>query len=149
MSMEMTYSSTRPREVRLWWPLPLAVLVWLLIIWVFGFFLSESEVDVSISIPDAIEAEFLELPSLTQPQEPVPPPRKGIDETPAEPVPPPPRPRPLTVRSRHRSDKKRLKPRPGKKRNRDATKSRTRRANRFVRIYQSAQTATKSPCRHF
>ena len=68
---------SRPVEVRLWWPLPLAALLWLLMIWAFGFFMSEPEVEVAVSIPDAIEAEFLELPEPAQPQEPVPPPRKG------------------------------------------------------------------------
>ncbi len=75
-------NSSRTREIRLWWPLPLAVLVWLIIIWAFGFFLTEPEIKVSIDIPDAIEAEFLELPELAQPQEPAPPPSKGIEEQP-------------------------------------------------------------------
>lgn len=30
-------ASSRSREIRLWWPLPLAALVWLLIIWGLGF----------------------------------------------------------------------------------------------------------------
>lgn len=75
-------NSSRSGEIRLWWPLPLAALLWLIIIWAFGFFLTEPEIKVNIDIPDAIEAEFLELPELAQPQEPVPPPRKGIETQP-------------------------------------------------------------------
>lgn len=78
--MEISY--TRSREIRLWWPLPLAVLIWLVVIWAFGFFLSESEVEVAVSVPDAIEAEFLELPEQAQPQESIPPPRKGTEKQP-------------------------------------------------------------------
>jgi hypothetical protein len=96
-------------EVRLWWPLPLAALLWLFIIWVFGFFISESEVEVAVSIPDAIEAEFLELPELAQPQVPAIPQRKGTEIPPQEETQqpkvapelkiPPPRARPLTPSS--------------------------------------------------
>ncbi len=101
---------SRSREIRLWWPLPLAALLWLIIIWVFGFFLTESEIKVTIDIPDAIEAEFLELPELAQPQKPVPPPRKSIETQPQieaqqakiapdRVMPPLPRPRPPTPRT--------------------------------------------------
>jgi hypothetical protein len=96
-------------EVRLWWPLPLAALLWLFIIWVFGFFISESEVEVAVSIPDAIVAEFVELPELAQPQEPAMPQRKGTEIPPQEETQqpkvapelkiPPPRARPLTPSS--------------------------------------------------
>lgn len=100
-------NSSRTREIRLWWPLPLAALLWLIAMWAVGFFLTEPEVKVNIDIPDAIEAEFLELPQLAQPQESVPPPRKGIETQPQNEaqqakiapklvMPPPPRPRPLT-----------------------------------------------------
>jgi len=75
-------NSSRPKEIRFWWPLPLAALLWLIIIWAFGFFLTEPEIEVNIDIPDAIEAEFLELPELAQPQEAAPPPRKGIETPP-------------------------------------------------------------------
>ncbi|MBX3629741.1 MAG: hypothetical protein KF908_07445 [Nitrosomonas sp.] len=77
---------SRPMEVRLWWPLPLAVLLWLLMIWMFGFFISEPEVDSAISIPDAIEAEFLELPEIPQ-QESAPAPQQAQIE-PAVKIPP-------------------------------------------------------------
>lgn len=78
-------------EVRLWWPLPLAVLLWLLIIWGFGFFMSEPGVDDAIVIPDAIEAEFLELPEMPQ-QESAPPPQAKAEsalKTPPRPPQPP------------------------------------------------------------
>jgi hypothetical protein len=75
-------NSSRSKEVRFWWPLPLAALLWLIIIWAFGFFLTKPEIKVNIDIPDAIEAEFLELPELAQPQEAAPPPRKGIETQP-------------------------------------------------------------------
>lgn len=100
-------NSFRSREIRLWWPLPLAALLWLIIIWTFGFYLTEPEIKVTIDIPDAIEAEFLELPQLAQPRETVPPPPKGVEKqpqneaqqakiTPDRAMPPLPRPRPLT-----------------------------------------------------
>lgn len=77
-------NSSRSKEIRLWWPLPLAVLLWLITIWAFGFFLTDTEIKVNIDIPDAIEAEFLELPKLALPQEPVPPPRKDIETQPQQ-----------------------------------------------------------------
>ena len=51
--------STRSREIRLWWPLPLAALVWLLIVWGLGFFLSMPE--VKIETPPPIAASFIDL----------------------------------------------------------------------------------------
>ncbi|PTN12838.1 hypothetical protein [Nitrosomonas aestuarii] len=93
-------TSVRSREIRLWWPLPLAVLLWVVIIWAFGFFMAKSEEDASISIPDAIEAEFLELPEPGQQQQPTPPPPKGAETQPQNDtqqakIPPPPRTRPI------------------------------------------------------
>ncbi|MBX3617542.1 hypothetical protein [Nitrosomonas sp.] len=52
-------ASSRTREVRLWWPLPLAALIWLLIVWALGFFLSMPEVE--IETPPPIEASFIDL----------------------------------------------------------------------------------------
>lgn len=52
-------SSSRSREIRLWWPLPLAALVWVLIIWGLGFFLSMPEVE--IDTPPPIAASFIDL----------------------------------------------------------------------------------------
>ncbi len=51
--------SSRSRKIRLWWPLPLAALVWLLIIWGLGFFLSLPEIE--IETPPPIAASFIDL----------------------------------------------------------------------------------------
>ncbi len=51
--------SSKSREIRLWWPLPLAALVWLLLIWGLGFFLSIPEVEIETSPP--IAASFIDL----------------------------------------------------------------------------------------
>lgn len=52
-------ASSRSRDIRLWWPLPLATLVWLLIIWGLGFFLSMPEVKIETLPP--IAASFIDL----------------------------------------------------------------------------------------
>lgn len=52
-------TTSRSREIRLWWPLPLAVLVWLLLIWGVGFFLSLPDVDTET--PPPIAASFIDL----------------------------------------------------------------------------------------
>lgn len=51
---------SRSTEIRLWWPLPLAAIVWLLIIWGFGFFLSLPEIE-PITPPPPIAASFIDL----------------------------------------------------------------------------------------
>jgi outer membrane biosynthesis protein TonB len=53
-------ASSRSREIRLWWPLPLAVLVWLLIIWGVGFLLSLQETEPIVP-PPPIAASFIDL----------------------------------------------------------------------------------------
>lgn len=50
----------RSREIRLWWPLPLAVIIWLLIVWKFGALLSSPKVEMEQPLP--LEARFVELP---------------------------------------------------------------------------------------
>ncbi|WP_295623971.1 hypothetical protein [uncultured Nitrosomonas sp.] len=52
-------ASSRSREIRLWWPLPLATLVWLLAIWGLGFFMSLPEVE--IETPPPIAASFIDV----------------------------------------------------------------------------------------
>lgn len=52
-------ASSRSRDIRLWWPLPLATLVWLLIIWGLGFFLSVPE--VKIETPPPVAASFIDI----------------------------------------------------------------------------------------
>lgn len=90
-------SIARPVEIRLWWPLPLAVLVWLIIIWAFGFLLSMTEKETVA--PPPIEARFVELPESDRSQEPSPPSPKGVQpqpeiSEPAQKTPPLPRPSP-------------------------------------------------------
>ena len=87
-------SIARPVEIRLWWPLPLAALVWLIIIWAFGFLLTKTEKETVA--PPPIEARFVELPESDRSQEPSPPSPKGAQPQPeiSEPTPPLPRPSP-------------------------------------------------------
>lgn len=53
-------ASSRSTEIRLWWPLPLAALVWLLVIWGLGFLLSLPEVE-PLTPPPPIAASFIDL----------------------------------------------------------------------------------------
>ncbi len=53
-------ASSRSTEIRLWWPLPLATIIWLLIIWGFGFFLSLPEIE-PLTPPPPIAASFIDL----------------------------------------------------------------------------------------
>lgn len=48
------------REIRLWWPMPLAAIIWLAVIWKFGGFLSSPKVEMAP--PVSMEARFVELP---------------------------------------------------------------------------------------
>lgn len=50
---------SRSKEVRFWWPLPLAAGIWLILVWAFGFFLTSPEVEVKS--PPLVEASFIEL----------------------------------------------------------------------------------------
>lgn len=56
-------SNSRSKEIRLWWPAPLAIIIWLVIIWKFGSFLSAPNLEKGVSVP--IEASFVELPEVT------------------------------------------------------------------------------------
>lgn len=90
-------ASSRSKEVRLWWPLPLAALIWLLVIWGLGFFLSLPEVE--IETPPPIAASFIDLEEskdannslpASQPSAPAPQPEKPkIAETQPPPKAPP------------------------------------------------------------
>jgi len=51
---------SRSREVEVWWPLPLAGVIWLIILWAFGFFLTAPKIEENA--PPPIEASFVELP---------------------------------------------------------------------------------------
>jgi hypothetical protein len=77
---------SRSREVQIWWPLPLAALLWVTIIWGFGFFLTSPKLE--IKSPPLVEASFVELTE-EKPQE------KTRPAAPkSTPVPPPPKSRP-------------------------------------------------------
>lgn len=59
MSDSVRQAAFHSREIRLWWPLPLSVIIWLLIVLKFGNTLSSPSVKTAISAP--IEASFIEL----------------------------------------------------------------------------------------
>ncbi|UJP04691.1 MAG: hypothetical protein LZF61_07425 [Nitrosomonas sp.] len=92
--------NSRSKEIRLWWPLPLAALIWLLMIWGIGFLLSLPEVETET--PPPIAASFIDLneseeansstpaapsnaPAPPQPEKP-----KMAETKPAPKLPPPP-----------------------------------------------------------
>jgi len=58
--VRVSVSDFRSREIKLWWTTPLAAIIWLAIIWKFGYALNSSKVGVEPSPP--IEASFMELP---------------------------------------------------------------------------------------
>ena len=76
---------SRSREIRIWWPLPLASALWVLIFWAFGFFLTAPQVE--IKGPPAIEASFVELAEET-PEQKAPPPAPPSPRIPPAPKPP-------------------------------------------------------------
>ena len=78
---------SKSREVQVWWPLPLAAVVWLIIIWAFGFFLTAPKIEPNAP-PPPIEASFVELPEEKTAPKPAPAPEKS------QKVPPTPRPQP-------------------------------------------------------
>lgn len=61
-------SDVRSKKIRLWWPAPLAIILWLAIIWKFGDFLSSPNVEKGASAP--IEASFVELPEVASSKSP-------------------------------------------------------------------------------
>jgi hypothetical protein len=78
--------NSRSKEIRVWWPVPLAAVIWLVVIWAFGFLLTSPKVEITPPAP--IEASFVELPEEKPQQKAVAVPQK----TPK--TPPPPRPQP-------------------------------------------------------
>jgi len=58
--VRVSVSDFRSKEIKLWWTTPLAAIIWLAIIWKFGYALNSSNVEVEPSPP--IEASFVELP---------------------------------------------------------------------------------------
>lgn len=51
---------TRTKDIKFWWPLPSAVVVWLVIVWGFGWYLATPQ--VANPPPVTIEARIVELP---------------------------------------------------------------------------------------
>ena len=68
-------SNPRSKEIRLWWPAPLAIILWLVIIWKFGSFLSAPNLEKGVSVP--IEASFVEWPEVAPSKSPDIQPRKA------------------------------------------------------------------------
>ena len=62
--------SSRSAEIRLWWTLPLATLVWLLIIWSVGFFLSLPKVEPPLP---PVAASFIDLSEMQDAKNSLPP----------------------------------------------------------------------------
>lgn len=60
-------SESRSKEIRFWWPIPLAALIWLVLIWEFGYFLKSPKEEI-VSLPP-IDARFVELPDPKPEQE--------------------------------------------------------------------------------
>ena len=79
--------TSRSKEVRFWWPMPLAAVIWLILVWAFGFFLASPEVEVKS--PPLVEASFIELTE-EKPEEKT---RPATPETPPTPTPPQPKPK--------------------------------------------------------
>ena len=70
-------TNTRSLDVQLWWPIPLSILIWLLIIWATGFILNPPK-EEKITPPPPIEARFIELPEPAAEQKPLPPPSPAL-----------------------------------------------------------------------
>ena len=46
---------SRSREIRIWWPLPLASALWVLIFWAFGFFLTAPQIEANRRILEFLD----------------------------------------------------------------------------------------------
>jgi hypothetical protein len=77
-------SESRSKEIRFWWPIPLAALIWLVIIWEFGYFLKSPKEEIVSSPP--IDARFVELPD-TEPEQESSPPKSSSQTEPPKPEP--------------------------------------------------------------
>ncbi|HET7060638.1 MAG TPA: hypothetical protein VFI43_00505 [Nitrosospira sp.] len=78
---------SRSREVHVWWPVPLAVVLWTIIIWAFGFLLTAPKIETKT--PPPIDASFVELPEEKPVQKETPVPQKTpkLPPTPSRPQP--------------------------------------------------------------
>ena len=94
---------SRSKEIRFWWPIPLAAFIWLVIIWGFGYFLKSPKEEIIASPP--IDARFVELPD-TKPEQESSPPKSSSQIEPPKPEPkpepkpkhePPPSPQPRAI----------------------------------------------------
>src|SRR5688500_5775037 len=81
---------SRSKDPRFWWPLPLAVTLWVILIWAFGFFLTSPKPEAETQAP--IQATFVELPEEKPEQKSTPAPKKTPKLAP--PVKPQPQPKP-------------------------------------------------------
>lgn len=58
----------RAREVRLWWPGPLALIIWLALVWKFSSFLASPRAEMAA--PPPVEASFVEFPEAAKEKSP-------------------------------------------------------------------------------
>ena len=83
---------SRSKEIRFWWPIPLAAIIWLAIIWEFGYFLASPKTE--IVPPPPIDARFVELPGTKPEQESSSTPEKSPQAQPEPKPEPKPKPKP-------------------------------------------------------
>jgi hypothetical protein len=83
---------SRSKEIRFWWPIPLAAIIWLAIIWEFGYFLKSPKEEIGHAPP--IDARFVELPDTKPEQESLPTPEKSPQPEPKPKPKPEPKPEP-------------------------------------------------------
>ncbi|MFZ1318295.1 MAG: hypothetical protein WAQ56_03110, partial [Candidatus Nitrotoga sp.] len=109
---------SKSQEIRFWWPIPLAAIIWLVIIWEFGYFLKSPKEEIVSSPP--IDARFVELPD-TQPEQESSPPKSSPQNQPEpelkpklEPKPEPTHEPPPTPQPRAIETEKPMKPLPEK-----------------------------------
>lgn len=81
---------SRSKDPRIWWPLPLAVTLWVILIWAFGFLLTAPKPEAETQAP--IQATFVELPEEKPEQKSTPTPKKAPKLAP--PIKPQPQPKP-------------------------------------------------------
>ena len=83
---------SKSKEIRFWWPIPLAAIIWLVIIWEFGYFLRAPQEEIVSSPP--IDARFVELPDTKPEQESSTPKSSPQTEPPKSELEPKPEPKP-------------------------------------------------------
>ncbi len=91
--------NSRSKEIRFWWPIPLAAIIWLVIILEVGYFLKSPKIEMVPAPP--IDARFVELPE-TKPEQESSSTPKSSPQTQPEPEPkhkPPPSPQPRAIKT--------------------------------------------------